>query len=421
MQISRKQIVWLILVLALTISLPFWVITEKKELRKRVLSWYPTFNEKHNNPYDSKALFTLLPDLFPKKSVYIRTDIFPNDSLFATKAEAQASKYNLFYAHLDANADREFANALSKFVYSGGEAFLAAENFSFFLEESFNINLRTETYNKPDGVQVRFLHPNLSKNIYNFPNLVDYKFFNLPNEYTQEEKFSILATDQNQNPIFIKIPFGKGNLYVCSLPLVFTNFGTLNDTQRDFIAKALSHLPIRNVLWEYEIRWYRESSPPPTIPRGIAEISFLRKNPPLWWAFWLAIAGMGLFIVFKIKREQRPIPIIEKNSNTSVEFAKTIGKLYLYYNDHKNIAEKKISYFLEFLRSNFQINISEKIDENNLPKLALKIGISQEQLKATFEIIQETKNKNYLSEKDLHHLARAIYQTKKSLQTNKHI
>ncbi|MCS6795191.1 MAG: homeobox domain-containing protein [Raineya sp.] len=442
MKINKSY--WIIgtLILAFLALLPFW-LPQEKSLKKRKLDWTPSFKKLETKPYASKALYILLKDLFPEKAILPRTNIFPNDSILLYQAETKAERFNLFYAHLQANADAEFGRALSNFLYFGGNAFIAAEYFSFYFEDAFGSFLHTSPATIEQGVlKIKFLHPKLSTKTYEFPNIINYAVFQVENwqtlnqdetntfentqetsTYTQENKPQVIATDQYNNPVLVKVKYGAGNLYACSLPLIFTNFGVLDDKQRDFIAKALSHLPVRDVLWEDEIVWKTKSNyAVETNPEGIKELAFLKKNPPLWWAFWLTLVGVLLFIIFKAKREQRIIPILEKNTNTSLEFAQTIGRLYFNYRDHKNLAEKKILYFLEFLRSTFFIsNLNEYPDEATISKIAQKIGVSERQVKQTFETIQNIKSKNTITETELHrlvseinHLKRAVLMPQKS-------
>lgn len=419
-------------------SLPFWLPKNEPSPKKRKLDWTPTFKKVENKPYASKAIYLLLKDLFPKKEIKLRLDVFPNDSLFLHQSKEVASKYNLFYTHLRADADQEFADALNSFVYYGGEAFMAAEYFSYLLENEFGKALVTREYIASENLEIRFLHPKLANKTYKFPNLTYYSAFqvygaknfqndtlttqdDIDSEYNPESNFSdepqaeILAIDQYKNPVFIKIKIGSGTLYACSIPLIFTNYGILDDKQRDFIAAIVSHLPVRDVLWEDEIKWqYQYTKREDETPDGIKELAFLRKNPPLWWAFWLTLVGIVLFILFKAKREQRIIRTLEKNINTSLEFTQTIGRLYFNYNDHKNLAEKKILYFLEFLRSNYFINASENPDEATIHKIASKLAVSEDKVKETFTIIREIKAKQEVSEEDLHKLTKCIHQIKKS-------
>ncbi len=442
MKIQKSD--WIIgsILIVFLASLPFWLPQNEPPHKKHLLDWTPTFKKVENKPYASKALYLLLEDLFPEKKIKLRLDIFPNDSLFLYQSKEVASKYNLFYAHLKADADQELTSALNSFVYYGGEAFMAAEYFSYLLENEFGKALVTRRYTTSNALEIKFLHPKLANKTYQFPNITHYAAFQMyeiknfnpndtkpaqinddENEHASEKNLSdepkakILAVDQYENPVFIEIKKGSGTLYACSLPLIFTNYGILDDHQRDFIAKVLSHLPIRDVLWEEEIKWryyydeYAEKKG--KTPDGIKQLSFLKKNPALWWAFWLTLIGIVVLILFKVKREQRIVPVLEKNTNTSIEFIRTIGRLYFNYKNHKNLAEKKILYFLEFLRSNYFINTSENPDEATIHQIASKLLVNEATVKETFTIIQQVKAKPNISKKDLYKLAQHINLLKK--------
>ena len=74
-----------------------------------------------------------------------------------------------------------------------------------------------------------------------------------------------------------------------------------------------------------------------------------------------------LFMLFNAKRKQRAIPVIKSLDNTTVAFTQTIASLYLKENDHKNLVDKKIAYFLEKIRTKFLL------DTNNLNKDFIEI------------------------------------------------
>ena len=55
-------------------------------------------------------------------------------------------------------------------------------------------------------------------------------------------------------------------------------------------------------------------------------------------------------MLIESKRRQRPIPIVEPLRNTTLDFARTIGLLYYQQGDHRDLANKKITHFGDFLR-----------------------------------------------------------------------
>ena len=80
------------------------------------------------------------------------------------------------------------------------------------------------------------------------------------------------------------------------------------------------------------------------------------KHPPLAFAFWLSLILLLLYILFGGKRVQRIIEQLKPNENTTVTFTETIGRLYLQKKDNKNIADKMITYFNEYIRNTYFLN-----------------------------------------------------------------
>jgi hypothetical protein len=251
-----------------------------------------------------------------------------------------------------------------------------------------------------------------AKKPYHYPNITNYNYFSRFNE----EETTILATDKEDRPVLIKVPIGNGHFYLCSIPLAFTNFGMIDKRNHEFIAKSLSYMPIRDVLWEDLPQFKRKSSSQDNkdkSPEGIKELAFLKKHESLWWAFLLACASVVVFIIFRAKREQHPIPVLERPVNSSVEFAQTIGRLYFNYQDHKNLAEKKILYFFDFVRNHLQIPLHDKFDNQLIQRVAQKSSVKEEEVDELFKAIKEIRYKRQLSSTELAHLNTKINEFKR--------
>jgi hypothetical protein len=87
-------------------------------------------------------------------------------------------------------------------------------------------------------------------------------------------------------------------------------------------------------------------------------------------------------MLFNARRKQRAIPIINPLENTTVAFTQTIASLYLKEEDHKNVADKKIAFFLEKVRTKYLLNTAN-LNKDFIQHLAAKSG-------------NEIENTNYL-------------------------
>lgn len=112
-------------------------------------------------------------------------------------------------------------------------------------------------------------------------------------------------------------------------------------------------------------------------------------------------------MIFNAKRRQRIIKIIKPLPNTTVGFVKTVSNLYFETQDHKNLIEKKITYFLEKIRTDYHLDTSNLNDEF-IEKLSSKSGRKKELVKKTIGYINWLRSKNEFFEENLINLNRHI-------------
>ena len=121
----------------------------------------------------------------------------------------------------------------------------------------------------------------------------------------------------------------------------------------------------------------------------------------------MALILAVLFVIFNAKRRQRVVKIIKPLENTTVAFVKTISNLYFETQDHKNIIEKKSTYFLARIRTQYNLDTS-KLDDDFIARLSLKSGVKKEKVATLINYIVWLRNKRQYFESNL-------------IQLNKHI
>ena len=136
-------------------------------------------------------------------------------------------------------------------------------------------------------------------------------------------------------------------------------------------------------------------------------LRFILTTEPLRWAYYLTISAILLFMFFEAKRKQRIIPVIRPLANTSLEFVNTIGNLYLQNGDHKDIAEKKIAFFLEHIRVNYWLN-TQKISEDFLVALAKRSDTPLEKVREIFALIRNIQAADRITDRELIQLNAAL-------------
>ncbi|SDQ32216.1 hypothetical protein SAMN05421664_1135 [Chryseobacterium soldanellicola] len=180
---------------------------------------------------------------------------------------------------------------------------------------------------------------------------------------------------------FIKVKFGKGNIYVHSEPLFLTNYYLLKPGNVKYAADVFSYLD------DKETVWFVESS----TKESQFFMRFILSKPALKYAWWVLLGGLLLFIFFNAKRKQRIVPIVEPLRNTSVDFVKSIGNLYLQEGDFHDMMVKKAQYFLNKVRLDLLID-TQNLDEEFAKKLQLKTGKTMEMIDEAINFIKKAQD-----------------------------
>jgi hypothetical protein len=187
----------------------------------------------------------------------------------------------------------------------------------------------------------------------------------------------------------------KGNLIFSSVPLIFTNYGILKEPNDKIVSNIVSFLD-GDVHWThfYELGRMESDSP----------FRYILSQPPLKWALYTILISIVLFMGFKIKREQRVIPVIEPLINTTLVFVKTISRLYFVQKDHRDLALKKALYFTEFIREHLYIDTNEDIDAIS-EKVSRRANINKDHIRRHFLEIQRITDTRSISASELQSFA----------------
>lgn len=307
--------------------------------------------------------------------------------------------------------DNEESDALLNFVENGNSVFISSTYFYGNAIDTLNVSLQrlySNIYKKIS--HQKFTSPSLKKNNTVFDEVIENSFF----ESIDTLKTTVLGTmtfkdendKENTNINFIKVSFGNKNgyFYLHTNPFAFSNYHLLNGNE-NYAATVLSFLPEQQLIWD---NYYKSGRKVIRSP-----LRYILTNNALKWAFYVALFSLFLFILFKGKRTQRIIPVIEPLKNSTVEFTQTIGDLYYQHKDYSNIIAKKNQYFFEFVRTSYYLNTNE-LNPQFINKLAIKSSNTKEETKALIDYIVYLKSKSLHSEKELIQLNKLIEQFTKN-------
>jgi len=386
MKSQRKFIVILVVVFVAMVMLEM--------LKPTPINWAHSYSQKDKIPYGNFILFRILPKIFPNStSEIIREPIYNAlPSVGEDSADFQQHDSSLYlFINETFSPDDLDTKSLLAFVKSGGIVFASAEMFkgnladSLRIKTSFNYAMVYSDSNVIHFTTKAF--PNHSKR-WIFKKGTATHYF----QTFDTAQSTIIATNFSNEPVMLRMKFGQGYFYLSSIPLCFTNYSLLDKKNRDFITKSFSFVHADRILWDEYYKVGREEAKSPF--RYILSVESLRM------AYYLLLVGAGLFVFFRMKRNQRIIPIIPPVRNSTLDFVQTVGRMYFEQNDHANLADKKIQYFLEHIRTTYFVRTNE-FTEEFLYKIAGKSGVDITRVRALFLEIQHTIHKESLQEDEL--------------------
>lgn len=282
--------------------------------------------------------------------------------------------------------DERSTEELLYFVKEGNTVFISSTTLSDVLKDSlnFDIMLRNHIETKLKSTLV-----NSNTNFELDKGASDYYFSKFDKKTTtilgniHDEKYTL--------PNYIEVKYGEGKFLLHLQPIAFTNYYLLKNNYK-YIESVCSHVDSETIYWNVEGSQGSSISDSP--------LRFIFSQPALKWAWYLGLIGIIIFMLFNAKRRQRVIPISEPVKNTTVEFAKTIGNLYFIEKNHKDIAEKKIVYFLEKIRKEYYLETTV-LDETFMNRLHQKTSKDKADIVKAINKINYIKNSSSLTEKDL--------------------
>lgn len=382
----------------LLLGICFGLLVFVEYVKPKKPDWKHSFSANDKIPYGAYVLRERLHDIFPGQEI---SNL--NTTAYERNRDHPDDVKNYIYVNAYFKPDQEETNALLSMCEKGNNIFIAAYGFHGSFADTLGLKVEDHLFRiiteqtENDSIGVNFCNPALMKEdapYYYKAKMASVYFsaFNAPNT-------AVLGTNNFGEAVFIKIPYGRGCFYLSSTPLAFTNYSLLWSGNEAYASGALSCLPLQNTMWEeYSKSGRREASTP---------IRYILNSEPLRWAYFITLGTLFCFIIFEAKRKQRIIPEIKPPENTTLEFAQTVGRLYFQYGNHKNIANKKILYFLDHLRNKYFMN-NIAPDNEFIEKLAKKTGQDKKEIRKLIEYVLYIHSQKRTTEEQLLRLNRMI-------------
>ncbi|MBK6446368.1 MAG: hypothetical protein IPF81_14060 [Bacteroidetes bacterium] len=355
-------------------------------------NWMETYQIESKEPYGGFLIAELLRSYFPNNTFSVSKK--PLHDFLSLRNSKQAANY--IFMGTEFPSDSALVETILDFVANGNSAFIAAGSCpSEILDKLF-----TDTCNgdymyydeASDSIVSLRLYPNnlqsskgatLSYVFRNIPYKYNWAYFDstffcedLPNQ-------EVLGVMNNGRFNYFHASYEKGDFYLYTTPLVFTNFALKNSDNLDYASGVFSFLKPGDIIWDDYNQHAGNLAFNSELRLSQSPLGYILSQDSLRWAWYLVLALTILYMIFFGKRRQRIIPILEPKKNTSLEYIRTVGQLYYQERNHRVICIHKMKLFQAFLRSKYFINTYE-VDDDTIEKIAVKSTVDKEVIRSIF-------------------------------------
>lgn len=387
MQAYRQSIFIFAMVGLLLVGLFYWLNKDNPNH-----DWSETFEEPSEEPYGTYVVYELLQNYFSGHDFHTISTSIEQD----LPVDSTLQNSNFIFIGQAIQMDSLDISQLVQFIENGNNAFFSTKTIPYELMDYFyeyECDQGWEDYYKfgDTMVQINLFDPVLRAD----SNIVYSQLYKNKADYYQWHyiRDTLLCTDTDvifplgeidDNYVnFVRLPKGKGQLFLHTTPLAFTNVQLLEKERLDYVSKVFSYLTEGDIYW-CEVNRISEivgrmmnNKYDDNAPSRESPIKYILSQPSLAWAWYISL-GLGiLFIGFRAKRKQRIIPVLAENQNTSLEFISTIGKLHFIQNNHLNLCKEKMKLLLTDIRNRYSIPTND-LDEEFVHRLAAKSEVPKE-------------------------------------------
>ncbi|MCG8306217.1 MAG: hypothetical protein MI975_02420 [Cytophagales bacterium] len=357
-------------------------------------NWFVTLHQRDKNPFGAYVLKSLMRDS------WIPEVTSSNKTLFEL---SELNEPNLMIICENFEVSPSGIEALMNLAYGGKRILISAHQMDTSFSQALKFSLNKLSFSfylqnmwggDTTGVSLSEARPDAGK-VYWYPRqLLSQHFMDF-----DTAKFRVLARNTDGEAVALKIDHGEGAFILSSTPLVFSNFSMLRSENHEFAAGILSRLLPGALHWtEYYQLGRMESRTP---------LRYILTQPPLKWALYVLMISILMFMLFEMKRKQRVIPVLSPLKNETLDFVKTIARLYYQRKDHKNLAAKKILHFTEYLKHQLHVDLNDDISEV-VTTVAAKTATDEKEVQLFFDQMNRIGNASFISSGDLKSLTDRI-------------
>lgn len=344
-------------------------------------TWNPTFRHVDKQPFGCYLFDSLLSSTMPKGYTVTDSSLYQlaKDSLQPRGILVVADEMNLIPAEV---------NAIFSMANNGSHVMLVAHRVGDFMcdtlgiasvgyGKAFDLQNYAKSYERLDTIHWESERLGYKPRTYAVFGPICTRRFRFVDDSAKKHRSEPIDCQAYHNGYYVSSTFrqGKGYITLCTVPLLFTNYGVVDQDNVGFSLRLLSEMKNLPVV-------RTEAYCPQAETEEETPLRYFLSQPPLRWAIYTAMVGALLFLIFASKRRQRIIPIEKAPENHSLEFIHLVGTLYYHSRERRSLVVRKWTYFAEELRRELHMDVTDASDDDlTLPALARQTGMEEKTLR----------------------------------------
>jgi hypothetical protein len=380
------------------------LIWSSRNGKTRVLDERVTFRKRDKIPYGTFVAYENLERMFPNAAILTRRQ----EPGYWDSVSVYERDQAVIIITPQFNADIYELKNLVRFAEYGNDVFISTSDLPFEVSNALNCSVSSSVnlasyYSRlvaTDTLTLSLSTPPFSpKLLFTYPGKEYDGHFTKIDSTTS----TVLGNDESGRADFIHFKAGKGNLYVHLAPMAFSNYFLMHKRNIAYYEKVFSLLSpdIVKIVWD---EYYLTKKPRQNERKNWLSALLGTKNSAgqksFAAAFWLLLILLLIYVLVEMRRKQRYIPVIKRPSNDSLDFVKTIGRLYYDKGDHRNLCRKMAAYFLDYVRNRYKLPTTLLNDEF-IKALHYKSAIEESELAGIVYFIRELDAAQNVSDRQL--------------------
>ncbi len=231
-------------------------------------------------------------------------------------------------------------------------------------------------------------------------NIASWNYFDVNNlEYLDTQMHNLHLGWINQMINLIKIPLGKGYLFIHCNPILFTNYFFRTKEGYHYTNAFLNKTGTKNIIYDYYSH-NKIDNPISLRTKSPTPLSYILSQKSLKYAWYLIITIVILFVLFYLKRKQNVIPIQSLKKNKTMHLIELISNLHLLRGNHAFAAQQRMKHWIDTIQQRTNIKLTDAINDDKIKIVANTLKSNYLDIKNLLEYYnQHIKNQKKINTK----------------------